>query len=173
MADPVASPDPEREGTHPVLIVAGTVLAVVLLSFVIYAVGGSSDQDVFAAGQTADPANPGARGGCVFGPPDDSYSVAAAFDPDPPRPEGTTLRLTVRQGGRAVTGAKVCVIADMPTMEHPGLTGTGKELSGGRYETVIKFGMGGNWKASVVIAEPGKAVVSVPLSIEVAEVEQE
>jgi hypothetical protein len=49
----------------------------------------------------------------------------------------------VRQGGRAVTGAKVCVIADMPTMEHPGLT------------------------------EAGKPVVSVPVSIEVALVEQE
>lgn len=173
MTDPVAPPDIQREATHPLLIVIGTVVVVVLLSFGIYALGGSSDQDVFAAGQTVDTAGAGSRGGCVFGPPDESYSVAVAFDPDPPRPEGTTLRMTERQGGRAVTGAKVCVIADMPTMEHPGLTGTSKELPGGRYESVIKFGMGGSWKASVVIAEPGKAVVSVPLSMEVAQVEQE
>ena len=56
----------------------------------------------------------------------------------------------------AVTGAKVCVAADMPSMEHPGLTTVAKEGSGGRYETLVKFGMGGSWKAGVTIAEPGK-----------------
>lgn len=36
---------------------------------------------------------------------------------------------------------------------------------------MIKFGMGGAWKASATIAEPNKPVVSVTVPIDVAEVE--
>ena len=174
MAEPVAPPDVESHGVNPILIVGGTFLLVMVVSFLLTTVGAyEGDQGVLAGGQTAATAGPASGGACGFGPPDDSYSVAVASDPDPPRPEGTTFRLTVRQGGRAVTGAKVCVTADMPTMLHPGLNTVAKELPGGRYETLVKFGMGGNWKASVIIAEPNKPVVSVTVLIDVTEVEQE
>ncbi len=174
MASPVESPETEREGTRPVLIVGGTVLVVAIVTFLIYVVGGYEESaDVLAGGRAAKAAGQAAAGACGFGPPDDSYIVAVASDPDPPRPEGTTFRLTVRQAGRAITGAKVCMQADMPTMEHPGLTSVAKEGPGGRYDIVVKFGMGGSWKASVIVAEPGKPVVAVPVSIEVAQIEPE
>jgi hypothetical protein len=173
MADPVAPPELDRASTSPVLIVAGTVLVVALVSFLLYSVGGyKEERDVFAGAQSkaADPAAAGA-GACGFGQPDDSYSLSVASEPEPPRPEGTTLRLTVRQGGRTVTGAKVCMTTDMPDMRHPGLNTVAKEVPGGRYETQVTFGMGGAWRASVTIAEPGKPVVSVTVPIDVAEVE--
>ncbi|HEV2759033.1 MAG TPA: FixH family protein [Acidimicrobiales bacterium] len=173
MAEPVAPPETESHNTSPLLIVAGTVLAVALVSFLLYSVGGyEGESDVFAGGQRNTSA-PASSGACGLGPPDDSYSITVASDPDPPRPEGTTFRLVVRQGGRAVTGAKVCMTADMPDMPHPGLSTVAKEGAGGRYETVVKFAMGGSWKASITIAEPGKPVVSVSVPIEVAEVEAE
>jgi len=49
--------------------------------------------------------------------------------------------------------------SEMPDMQHPGLITVAKEGSGGRYETLVKFGMGGNWVASVTVADPGRAVV--------------
>lgn len=172
MANPSAPPDSGRGPTSPLLIVAGTVLVVSVVTFLLYSVGGHADGDIRATGPAAKLAGPAAAGACGVGQPDDSYSVAVTSDPDPPRPEGTTFRMTVRQGSRVVTGAKVCITADMPSMEHPGLSGVAKEASGGRYETVVKFGMGGSWKAAVTINEPGKPVVTVTVLIEVAEVEQ-
>ena len=172
MANPSAPAGTERPPTHPLLIVAGTVLVVTLVTFALFSFGDSGEGDLLAGGPAAQLAGPAAAGACGQGTPDDSYSVAVASDPDPPRPEGTTFRLTVRQGGRAVTGAKVCVVADMPSMEHPGLTTVAKEGSGGRYETLVKFGMGGTWKAGVTIAEPGKPIVTVTVPIEVAQIEQ-
>lgn len=172
MAKPSAPAGTERRPTHPLLIVAGTVLVVTLVTFALYSMGVDEAGDILAGGPAAQLAGPAAAGACGRGTPDDSYSVALTSDPDPPRPEGTTLRMTVRQGGRAVTGAKVCVAADMPSMEHPGLTTVAREAPGGRYETVVKFGMGGSWKAGVTIAEAGKPTVTVTVLIEVAQVEQ-
>ncbi|MDQ4096287.1 MAG: FixH family protein, partial [Actinomycetota bacterium] len=99
-----------------------------------------------------------------------NYSVDLVANPDPPRPEGTTFLLSVRRDGRAITGAKVCLTADMPDMQHPGINTVAKEGSGGRYEARLQFGMGGSWRTSVTIAEPDKPAVSVPLTIQVAEV---
>ncbi len=174
MAEPVPPVETEHPASHPVLIVGGTVLMVTLVSFLLYSVGGpGGDGGFLAGGQTVNTVGPPSAGACGLASPDDSYSVTVASDPDPPRPEGTTFRLTLRQGGRVVTGAKVCIAADMPSMEHPGLNLVAKEAPGGRYEMAIKFGMGGSWKASVTIAEPGKPVVSVTVPIEVAPVAQD
>jgi hypothetical protein len=171
MVNSIAPPENERRATNPLLVVAGTVLVVGLVTFLLYSVGGYEEGDVLAGGSTAKLAAPAAAGACGFGQPDDSYSVAVTSDPDPPRPEGTTLRFAVRQGSRAVTGAKVCITADMPSMQHPGLTVLAKEGSGGRYETLVKFGMGGSWRAAMTINEPGKPIVTVTVPIEVAQVE--
>ncbi len=173
MGTPAAPAESEstRSGTNPLLIVAGTLAAVIAVTFVIYSVGDYEGQDGFAGGP-AGLAAQGSGGACGQGTPaDPSYTVDVAANPDPPRPEGTTLLLTVRRGGRPVTGAKVCVAADMPDMQHPGLTSVARESSAGRYETRIQFAMGGSWRTSVTVAEPDKPVVSIPLTIQVAEIE--
>lgn len=118
-----------------------------------------------AAATAAGPA--GARP-CGDGKPDPSYSVTMTSDPSPPRAEGTTLHLTVRQEGRAVTGARVCLRANMPDMQHPGVNTMAREASGGSYDARLRFSMPGAWQASVTIAEPGRGAVSVPVTIEVS-----
>ena len=150
------------------LIVAGTVAVVALISFAIYALGGPKrEQDVFAAqagqGATVVPA-----GTCGSGTPDDRYAVAVEAEPDPPKAEGTTFRLSVTRDGAAVTGAKVCLTADMPDMQHPGVNTLAKETSAGRYETSLRFSMGGGWRGAVTIAEPGRPSVSVTVRFQVA-----
>ncbi len=157
-----------RSGARPALIVAGTLVAVVALTFLIYSVGDYRGDDAVGGGSNLSGA--AAAGACGVGSPDSSYTVAVASNPDPPRPEGTTLNFTVRQEGRAVTGAKVCLAADMPDMQHPGLFKLTKEVPGGQYEAQIQFGMGGAWKMALTVAEPGKPVVSVPLTLQVAAV---
>jgi hypothetical protein len=162
--------DAKRDGTSPILIVAGTLVTVVMVTFLLYSVGDYEDQEVVAGG-TANLAGPASVGACGQGTPaDSSYSVNIESNPDPPRPEGTTFLLTVRHDGKAVAGAKVCLTADMPEMQHPGINNVARVASGGRYEARLQFGMGGSWRTSVTIAEPGKAVVSVPLRIQVSEV---
>jgi hypothetical protein len=173
MGTPAAAPESAgtRSGTNPVLIVAGTLVTVLAVTLVIYSVGDYEGQDGFAGGSAA-LAPQASAGACGQGTPaDPGYTVDVAATPDPPRPEGTSLLLTVRRGGRPVTGAKVCVAADMPEMQHPGLSAVARESSGGRYETRIQFGMGGTWRTSVIVAEPDRPVVAIPLTIQVAEIE--
>ena len=173
MGTSAAPPDsePTRVGTNPVLIVVGTLVAVFAVTILIYSVGDYEGQEGLA-GPAAGLAQQGPAGGCGQGTPaDPSYTVDVVANPDPPRPEGTTFLFTVRQGGRPVTGAKLCVAADMPEMQHPGLSSVARENPGGRYETRIQFGMGGNWRTSLIVAEPDKPVVSVPLTIQVAEIQ--
>ena len=170
-AEPAAAPEPTSDGTNPVFIVAGTLLAVVVVSFVTYKLGDHTAKDDGRAA-TAALAGPAPVGACGEATPaDSSYSVDLSANPDPPRPEGTTFVLTLRHAGTVVTGAKVCLTADMPDMQHPGINYVAKENSGGRYEAKLLFGMGGSWRTSVIIAEPNKPVVSVPLTIQVAQVD--
>lgn len=110
---------------------------------------------------------PVAGANCGSGQPDASYSVTIEPDPDPPRAEQTTLHLTVRRDGRAVAGAKVCVKADMPGMQHPGVFTVASEGPPGSYDAKLSFSMTGSWKGSVTIVEPGRAPVSVPMEFEV------
>lgn len=100
---------------------------------------------------------------CGAGEPNPAYSVAMTSDPDPPRAEGTTFHLTVRRDGKPVTGAKVCLIANMPDMRHPALSKVTLEVSGGTYDAEFKLSMGGAWAASVIVAEPGQPTVSLPV----------
>ena len=81
---------------------------------------------------------------------------------------GATLHFTVRHDGEAVIGAKVCITADMPGMQHPGVNKVAEEALGGRYDAGLKFGMAGAWAASVTIAEPRKPAVSVPARFQVS-----
>ncbi|MDQ3897720.1 MAG: FixH family protein [Actinomycetota bacterium] len=172
MAISAAPPEARSGETNPVLIVAGTLLAVVLVTFLIFAVGDYDGQDG-AGGGTANLAGGAASGGvCGQGSTaDSSYGVDIVATPEPPRPEGTTFLLTPRHDGKPVAGAKVCLTADMPEMQHPSINTVAKESSGGRYEARLQFGMGGTWRTWVTIAEPDRPVVSVPLSIQVAQVD--
>ncbi|MEW6153638.1 MAG: copper resistance protein CopC [Actinomycetota bacterium] len=104
---------------------------------------------------------------CPEGETDPAYSATVDSEPDPPRLEGTTFRLAVRRDGRPVTGAQVCFAADMPEMEHPGVSAMAREASGGRYDVDMKFIMAGTWSAAIVVAEPGRPVALVPLRIQV------
>ncbi|MEO5678308.1 MAG: FixH family protein, partial [Acidimicrobiales bacterium] len=111
----------------------------------------------------------GAAGaGCGGAKTGTGYSVTMASDPDPPKAEGTLFHLTVRHDGAVVTGAKVCVTADMAEMHHEGIIGKAKEATGGTYDTSLKFGMRGPYAATVVITEKGKPPLAVPLTFQVA-----
>lgn len=171
MADPVATADPMSSRTNPVLILGGTVVFVAILTFLVYSLSGY-EGDAQTGGQGAKLAGPASVGACGQGSPADStYTVDLTTTPDPPQPDGTTLLLNVRHDGKAVAGAKVCLTADMPDMQHSGLNKGSSEVSSGKYEARIQFGMGGSWRMSVTIAEPDKPVVSVPLVIQVAQVD--
>ncbi len=97
---------------------------------------------------------------------DTSYSVTFV---DPPRMDLTQYRLAVSQGGRAVTGAEVCLNTYMQGMSAMATTDTGREVSPGTYEVTLIFQMGGIWKGRVLIAEPNKPVAAVPLTLDVGE----
>jgi hypothetical protein len=130
MTAPPSPAESERVGTHPLLIVAATVLTVFILSFVIYSLGDGDVQNS-AGGGGANLAGSSPTGACGQGAPaDPTYTVEVVSNPQPPRPEGTTFQLTLRHEGRPITGAKVCLMADMPDMQHPGITSVATEGSG-------------------------------------------
>ncbi len=168
MSGPAAPAEAERVEARPGRVVVGTLLGVVAASFAILSVGDSGSVEAFGPGPGASLAGPAPAGACGQGAPaGPTYSLDVAAAPDPPRPEGTSFVLTLRRDGRPVTGAKVCLSADMPDMDHPGLTYVAREGSGGRYEARIVFGMGGAWRTSVIVAEPDRSVVSLPLAFQV------
>jgi len=107
------------------------------------------------------------QGSCGQGTPDTTYAVAVSSDPEPPRAEGTTFHLEVRQDGKPVTGAKLCLTVDMPDMQHRGVSAVATEVSPGRYDARLTFSMTGGWEGSVTIAAPGRPAVSGPTSFEV------
>ena len=146
-------------------------MVVLVAFFVLSRLGGTEEGGGSDAGAKTSRAAPStSTAACGVGAPDDGYSVAVEAAPGPPPPEGTAIGLTVRHDGRAVSGAKVCLAAEMPDMQHAGITAEAKEGPGGRYDTVVRFGMAGSWTASVTIVEPGKPVVSVTVPMEVAPV---
>ena len=118
-----------------------------------------------AGGHPGAPA--GATGSCGEAAPDASYGVTVASDPDPPTAEGTRFRLTVRRDGRVVSGAKVCVTADMPEMQHPGTRTVATEASPGTYEAQLRFSMTGAWAGAVTVVPPDARAVVVPVRFEV------
>jgi putative copper export protein/methionine-rich copper-binding protein CopC len=106
--------------------------------------------------------------GCTQGTADPAYSVDVTSAPDPPRAEGTAFTLVVRNGGAPVTGARVCLTVDMPEMQHPGVSAVaGAGDASGRYPARLTFLMTGVWVGSVVVTEPGREPVSVPVLIDV------
>lgn len=95
---------------------------------------------------------------------DTSYQVR--FD-QPPGMDVTRYRLAVTRAGRPVTGAEVCLNAYMKGMSAMAVADRGREVAPGSYEVSLTFEMGGRWPGRVLIAEPGRSVVAVPLDLRV------
>jgi len=158
----------EHGGVSPILVVAGIAVVAFVVALVAFGGGGSSKKTtVDASGQINVPTTGVEGAGCTGGAPDAAYSVVMDPDPNPPRAEGTTFHLTVRHDGKAVTGAKVCFTADMTEMHHEGINNEATEATGGKYDAMLKFGMRGPYAGSVIVVEPGKAAVAVPVTFQV------
>jgi hypothetical protein len=162
-----ARTDAEHGGASALLLIGGIAVVAFVVALLVVR-SGSGDSSKVSTGASVDTVAPTSAGPCGEGATDSSYTMTTDSDPSPPRSEGATFHLTVRHNGKAVTGAKVCVAADMPGMLHAGISTVATEASAGRYDTDIKFGMEGSWAGTVTVAEPGKPVVSIPLKVEVA-----
>ncbi|MDQ6617705.1 MAG: FixH family protein [Actinomycetota bacterium] len=159
----------DHGGAQPILIVAGVAVAAFVVAFLVFR-GGSKSSTVTAGNPTttASGGTTAQGSGCATGTPDSSYTVSMDSSPNPPKAEGTVFHLTVRHNGTAVSGAQICMTADMTEMHHGGITNVAKESSGGKYDAELKFGMRGPYAGSVIIAEPGKPPVSVPVTFQVS-----
>lgn len=165
MLDLTREPDAHWRGSGSMLSIDGRWTVAALVQTPTDAVEVPMELATTTAG--AQTTGPAAERACGRGAPDPSYSATVASEPDPPKAEGTMFQLMVRQGDRAVTGAKVCMRVDMPDMQHPGVTTLATEGAGGRYDARLRFSMVGGWEGSVIIAEPGRNSVSVPVKFEV------
>jgi len=98
---------------------------------------------------------------------DASYEVTLE---EPPEVNVTVYHLLVKHNGRPVTGAQVCMRADMGglgRMSGMGASNVAREVAPGRYEVGIRLEMSGHWGGRAVVAEPGRRAAVKPLSIEV------
>jgi len=149
-------------------VIAGVAVIAFVVAFLALRRGGSDNSAPTASsgGTSGTLSTPGE---CGEGKPDTSYTVSVTSDPNPPRPDGTTFHIAVRHNGAPVTGAKVCLGADMPDMQHPGVSRAAKETAGGVYDEDLKFSMIGSWVASVTIAEPGKDPALLTMVLQVGQ----
>lgn len=99
--------------------------------------------------------------------PDPSYAVEflTPFTVDP-----ATHSLRVTRDGAPVTGAQVCMRADMGgmgRMSGMGVSDVARETVPGVYEVPVRFEMGGFWNGTVIVTNgPRKPVViSVPIEV--------
>ena len=87
--------------------------------------------------------------------------VQIAIDPDPPRAGENVLHVTVNDtNGKAVDGARVGFVYDMPAMgAMPEMKGNGetKPLGGGKYDVSYTLSMLGDWYLTLEIDAPGHA----------------
>ena len=156
----------ERGALSPVLMIVGAAVVAFVVALLAMGVGGSDSPSNTAA--TGPETNTTVSSGeCGIGTLDTSYTVNMTSDPNPPRPDGTTFHIAVKHNGDPVTGAKVCLSADMPDMQHPGVNKTAQEQPGGVYDAQLKFSMVGSWVASVTILEPGKSAVALTMVIQI------
>ncbi len=164
--DLTQDPDSHWRGSGSQLSIDGRWTVTALVQTPTDAVEVPMALETTAPGQPETPAATEERN-CGQGTADASYDVTIESDPSPPVAEGTTFFFTVRQDGEPVIGAKVCVDADMPGMQHPGVFTVANDAEPGRYDAKLELSMTGAWEGSVTIAEPGKPAVSVPLAFQV------
>ena len=106
-----------------------------------------------------------AEEGCAQRVPEDrSYEVRWS---ERPAMDVLGYRLSITRAGRPVTGANVCVNTYMAGMSAMAAADRAVEVVPGSYDVELLFEMGGEWPGRVLIAEPGKRTVAVPLSLDV------
>lgn len=88
---------------------------------------------------------------------------------EPPSMERTRYRLAVSRAGRPVAGAEVCLNAYMRGMSAMAVADRGREVARGVYEVSLTFEMGNRWAGWVLVAEPGRSLVAIPLDLDVRE----
>jgi len=98
---------------------------------------------------------------------DDSYAVEflTPFSVDP-----TTHTLRVTRDGALVTGAQVCMRADMGgmgRMSGMGISNVAQEREPGVYDVPVRFEMGGHWNGTVIVTHGPRKPVEIPIPIEV------
>jgi YtkA-like protein len=98
---------------------------------------------------------------------DASYAVEflTPFSVDP-----TTQTIRVTRNGEPVTGAQVCMRADMGgmgRMSGMGVSDVARETEPGVYDVPVRFEMGGMWNGTVIVTNgPRKPVrVTVPIDV--------
>ena len=98
---------------------------------------------------------------------DRTYQVTLV---EPPTVNGTRYELSVVHAGVPVDGATVCMRADMGGpggMSGMGTSNLAHQVKAGLYQVDVMFPMGGYWQGRIVVHEPGKQAVAVPLVITV------
>ena len=98
---------------------------------------------------------------------DASFSVdfLTPFSVDP-----TTHTLRVTRDGAPVTGAQVCMRADMGGMggmSGMGISNVANETAPGVYDVPVRFEMGGYWDGTVIVSTGTRKPVEIPVPIEV------
>lgn len=98
---------------------------------------------------------------------DASYAVELLTAPsvDP-----TTQTIRVTRDGAPVTGAQVCMRADMGgmgRMSGMGVSDVARENAPGEYDVPVRFEMGGSWDGTVIVASGSGKPVRIAVPIEV------
>ncbi len=98
---------------------------------------------------------------------DPSYQIEflTPFSVDP-----TTHTFRVTRDGQPVTGAQVCMRADMGGMggmSGMGISDVARETEPGQYDVPVRFEMGGYWNGTVIVAAGPRKPVKIAIPIEV------
>lgn len=88
----------------------------------------------------------------------------------PPSVEPTTQTLRVTRDGAPVTGAQVCMRADMGgigRMSGMGVSDVARERAPGEYDVPVRFEMGGSWNGTVIVDTGTRRPVTIPVPLDV------
>lgn len=107
----------------------------------------------------------GAEAGCALEATTDlAYAVALETAPST---QASTYRLSLTRDGVAVTGAQVCLRAEMTGMSAMGVSDDAVEVEPGVYEVAVRFEMAGPWNGTALVQAGGAESVAVPLAFDV------
>ncbi len=86
-----------------------------------------------------------------------SLTVAATFQPNPPKQGMETIVVTVKDGsGKRVKGAVVTIGSNMPTMSMSGPTSKARDNGNGTYTAKTNVNFATKWTFDVVAATKGQ-----------------
>jgi hypothetical protein len=91
------------------------------------------------------------------------YTVDIKMDKNPPVVGANQVEIAVKdKAGKAVTDAKVQVVANMPAMPGmPAMESKGDaKFEGGKYKGKVDLSMAGSWNMSVRITQGGKTATA-------------